>query len=112
MSGPSYTAAEDRALAQLCDKHRSEWRRHIRDYPALDDRSIPSLIHRVHDRGLVRLGYEQAAAALSWPEPGVILFDDDPRAARDHGSPERLPHPEVMRSPFGCALNWLRGSGL
>ena len=114
----AWTPLEGAALRQLYIAHGDDWRLHIGSEPRLFRRSISDCIGRLKAKKFYQIPRvpqivaDPAPRRGDWPAPGVILFDDDPRATRDHGSPERLSRPEVMRSLFGCALNGLRGSGL
>ena len=96
MAGDPFTPAEETALAYLLHEFGLDWKLHLRDYSVLDGRSPVSCEKHLWHTDYFGLGgsLKEAVAKLprarqegEWPEPGVILFLDDTRAVRDHGSP-------------------------
>lgn len=108
--GPLYTPEQDHALKVLYREHRSDWEHHIGDYPILADRPINSIRYRIYMAlGLADRKFQPAVVTKvkcrSWPCPGVILFHDDARAARDHGSPGFISR-GITHSMSGCSARW------
>lgn len=107
--GPLYTPEQDRALKLLYAEHRSEWERHIGEYPILAGRPINSLRYRIYMALQLAVKVFEPAIVTkvrdSWPDPGVILFHDDPRAIADHGSPGLISR-GITHSISGCSAAW------
>lgn len=110
--GIPYTAREDHAIRLLYQTHRANWERHVNDYPVLAGRTISSIKFRIYKSlGLGAVVRDEMARRVepeAWPEFGVHLFHDDPRAIDDHGSLGRVT-PAVTRSMSGCSAAWAVG---
>lgn len=89
----AFTPAEDAALAHLLHYRGADWKLYLGHYTALADRSATACEkHLWHVEyfglgGTLREAVAKIAPSGVWPEPGVRLFFDDPRAEADHGSP-------------------------
>lgn len=94
MSYTVFSPTEDAALAVLLCDYGVEWKAHIREQSALDDRDPTSCEKHLWHTNYFGLGgtLREAAGKVThqaWPEPDPKnpLFTDNPRAIDDHGSP-------------------------
>ena len=95
MSANWFKPAEDAALEELVTKYGTNWKEHIRERKSLNSRSPSSCENRVQHKKYYGLGESLKEAVLTvakmkaqrWPAPGVILFQDDPRAVAECGLP-------------------------
>lgn len=106
-----YTPEQDEALRLLYQRHRSNWADHVAECPELLFRTVISMRNRLfHELGagsMERSEVQMPTTLRGWPNPPTTIFQDDPRAIRDHGSPERLPLPGHFRSLMSCGSAWL-----
>jgi hypothetical protein len=92
----SWTRSEDAALRAVYACWGSDWKQHVFSTNDLDNRSIRQCTSRLKNMkfyGLekgARIGLPDPAdpaaskvKRIPWPQPGVILFHDDPRALED-----------------------------
>ena len=91
-----WTPSEDAALHAIYALWGADWKRNVFSADELDNRSISqcaSRLERVNFYALEKGARIEIPAPVAskvqripWPEPGVIIFHDDPFAAADHGS--------------------------
>ena len=111
-NGKPYTSEEIAAARQLYREHRSDWAHHLADYPVLLGRSKSALATyiTVHLAGIGR-PIVLTERREKWPEPGVILFDDDPREAARPFQPFKMARPARETSygivSYGAIPGWV-----
>lgn len=103
--GPNYTLDEDTALMACRYQWQGAWRQHVREFSAINSRPLASLIARLAVLEDTFRDISNTAAA-AWPEPGTIIFTDDPKAHRDHGSPGRIERTETRFSSAPSSARW------
>ena len=112
MAKRHYSDAEDRAIARLVEAYHWRWREYLHLEPVLQFRPVRSIASRVISLGFrIPDGPAPAIEREGWPPLGTIIFEDEPRAVRDHGSLLRLPLPSSLRSEQGSSLRWAASYG-